>query len=123
MKYQSKPLSAHLWVAGYIAENQQLFGISGQLKRKVGEQASTTNNCYVADRGNSMKGLFYGLTARNSSQDMRLFVDLDEDSSQVNLTLTGKHDGQDIQIDFDPLTKDEAQTLADHIRERTKVLR
>lgn len=70
-----------------------------------------------------MKGLFYGLTARNSSQDMRLFVDLDEDSSQVNLTLTGKHDGQDIQIDFDPLTKDEAQTLADHIRERTKVLR
>ena len=70
-----------------------------------------------------MKGLFYGLVAKNSCQDVRLFVDKDEDTSEVYLTLTGKYEGEDIQIDFESITKDEALDLANHIRERVAVTR
>lgn len=61
--------------------------------------------------------LCYYIKAKNSSQDMRLYIDKQTDG-EVSLTITGRHEGSGIQIDFDSLTAKEANDLADFIRHR-----
>ena len=65
-----------------------------------------------------MKGLSFGLRASNSGQEMRLFVDKQEDQT-ISLTLAGTYNRQPIQVDFDSLDTKEAQELADFIRMRS----
>lgn len=69
-----------------------------------------------------MKGLSYGLNAKNSESDLRMFVDKDE-NGEIHLAICGQHSGKHLQIDFDSLDRDEALQLADFIRERAAVLR
>jgi len=70
----------------------------------------------LINRANGM-GLCYCITAKNSSQNMRLFVDKQKDE-EITLTLTGEHDGKEIQIDFDSLSVIDANDLADFIKAR-----
>ena len=69
-----------------------------------------------------VKGLNYGLTAKNSESDLRLFVDK-QDEGEIHLAIAGTHEGQYLQIDFDDLDVREAQDLADFIRDRATATR
>ena len=61
-----------------------------------------------------MPGLSYGLRAKNSSQELRMFIDK-ENNGEINICITGRYKGEEIQIDFDPLTSDEVADLASFI--------
>lgn len=61
--------------------------------------------------------LGYFLKAKNSSQDMRLYIDK-QSGGEVTLTMTGRHEGNAIQIDFDSLTVLEASELAEFLSAR-----
>lgn len=53
------------------------------------------------------------LRARNSSGDQTLYLTSDEDNFWF--TLCGEHDGENIQIDFDDLTRSELEELRSQI--------
>lgn len=61
-----------------------------------------------------MAGLNFALKAKNSSSDLFLIFEKQDDGT-ITPTITGKHEESLIQIDFDDLTESEAKDLAAYI--------
>lgn len=56
-------------------------------------------------------GLCYVLKAKNSNQEVQLHIDKDNTTGEFWFTLTGKHKGGNIQMDFDDISGEELEEL------------
>lgn len=65
---------------------------------------------WSGDCGGRTMSIMFGLTAKNSSGTQKLYFTKNE-CDGVSLTLTGVYNGQDIQIDFDDLDRDEINDI------------
>lgn len=57
-----------------------------------------------------MAGLNYHLRAKNSAQDLRVFIDKQRDG-EISICIVGQHEGKEIQIDIEELSPREAEEL------------
>ncbi len=64
-----------------------------------------------------MSGISFALKSTNSKSVLRMYFDKQKDGS-ISVTVLGKHEGNDIQIDFDCLSVCEAKDLASYITMR-----